>query len=310
MITKISTVNMTHDDWLQARRHTIGGSDAAAIVGLSDYASPFTVWAEKTGKMPEVQDNEPMRLGRDLENYVAERFTEKTGKKVRRDNNIIKNDLYPFAHANVDRMIVGEDAGLECKTTNAFSLKKFKNGEFPANYYVQCMHYMAVTGLSKWYLAVLVLGVDFKVFEINRDDGEIKALMDSEADFMECVVSNTPPSMMGIEREGEALGTIYADGTALKTVDLTPFSAEIQTIINLQKQTKELTTEIDLHKNNIKAYLQDAETGTSPAAKITWKSQSKKNFDDKAFVADNPNMDLSKYCGITISRVFRITEGK
>lgn len=91
-ITKISTKNMSGTEWRQARKASIGGSDAAAILRLSDYSSPYTVWAEKTGRIPEKEDNEAMRQGRDLEQYVADRFCEQTGKKVRRVNAIIKND--------------------------------------------------------------------------------------------------------------------------------------------------------------------------------------------------------------------------
>lgn len=163
MIKKIPTANMSQDDWLEQRRKTIGGSDAASLCGLNSYSSPYSVWADKMGLLPKKEPNEAMRLGTDLEQYVAERFTESTGKKVRRDRHIIINSDYPFAHANVDRVIIGEDAGLECKTTSVMNLKRFKNGEYPDNYYVQCMHYMMVTGKKKWYLAVLILGKDLSL---------------------------------------------------------------------------------------------------------------------------------------------------
>ena len=157
-LKKISTVGMSHEEWLAHRKNAIGGSDAAGIVGMNQYSSPYSIWAEKLDKLPPKGDNEAMRLGRDLEEYVAKRFTEATGKKVQRENAILYNPDIPWAHANIDRRVVGEDAGLECKTCSALSMGKFKNGEFPENYYVQCMHYLSVTGCKKWYLAVLVLG--------------------------------------------------------------------------------------------------------------------------------------------------------
>jgi len=69
--------------WLSERWKSIGGSDAAAVVGLSQWATPFTVWCDKTGRVPDREDNEAMRQGRDLEEYVA---LEATGKRVHRDN--------------------------------------------------------------------------------------------------------------------------------------------------------------------------------------------------------------------------------
>ena len=113
MKTKISTIGMSREDWLEHRRQSIGGSDAATIVGLNPYSSPYELWADKLGRIPPKEDNEAMRQGRDLEDYVARRFMAETGKRVRRENNIIKNSAVPFAHANVDRLVIGEKAGLE-----------------------------------------------------------------------------------------------------------------------------------------------------------------------------------------------------
>ena len=66
-LKKISTKGMSRDEWLERRRKTIGGSDAAGIVGLSKWASPFSVWADKTGRAEEKAATEAMRQGRDLE---------------------------------------------------------------------------------------------------------------------------------------------------------------------------------------------------------------------------------------------------
>ena len=120
-----------------------------------------------------------MRQGRDLEEYVASRWAEETGKKIQRINAMLYRDTYPFAHADIDRWVRGENAGLECKTTSVMNLKHFRGGDFPANYYVQCVHYMAVTGADRWYLAVLVFGQGFYHFTIERDEAEIAALMPS-----------------------------------------------------------------------------------------------------------------------------------
>ena len=191
MITKISTKDMTKDEWLAERRKGIGGSDAAAVLGLNSYTSPYALWAEKTGKViPEdISDKEAVRLGTDLEDYVAKRFEEATEKKVRRNNFILRNDAYPFAHANVDRLIVGEDAGLECKTTSSYEIiQQLKNGEIPPYWYCQMMHYMMVTGAKKWYLGALAFGRGFFHFEIKRNEAEIEALANAEREFWEKVI--------------------------------------------------------------------------------------------------------------------------
>ncbi|MBQ2486745.1 MAG: YqaJ viral recombinase family protein, partial [Ruminococcus sp.] len=193
MITKICTSDMTHEAWLAKRRESIGGSDAGALLGLNKYKSPYALWAEKTGKVvPEdISDKEAVRLGHDLEDYVAKRFAEATGKKVRRENHFIFNDLYPFAHALPDRMIVGESAGLECKTTSSWEIiAQCREGKYPDQWYAQVMHYMMVTGAKKWYLAVLCFGHGFYWFEIERSDNEIKALAEAESLFWRHVVND------------------------------------------------------------------------------------------------------------------------
>lgn len=184
MITKISTKDMSREQWLAARNNAIGGSDSAAVLGLNQYKSAYALWAEKTGKVvPEdISDREAVRLGNDLEQYVSIRWSEATGKKFRRENNILYNSEYPFAHANPDRMVVGESAGLECKTTSSFEIaKQVRDGNIPNHWLCQCVHYIAVTGCKRWYLAVLVFGVGFFHFTIERNDGEIAALMGARA---------------------------------------------------------------------------------------------------------------------------------
>ena len=82
----VKSSDLTREEWLAYRRTGIGGSDAAAVIGLNPYRSTIELYADKMGMMPEKEDNEAMRLGRDLEQYVADRFCEETGKKVRRNN--------------------------------------------------------------------------------------------------------------------------------------------------------------------------------------------------------------------------------
>ena len=308
-LIKISTKDMPHEEWLEHRRKSIGGSDASAIIGMNGYSSPYTVWADKLGKTPPKEDNEAMRLGRDLEGYVAKRFTEETGKKVRRENNILINPDFPFAHANVDRMIVGEDAGFEAKTTSALNTKKFKNGEYPANYYCQWVHYLAVTGCERWYLVVLVLGVEFKWFEIERDEGEIAALMKSEADFWKYVESKEAPMTDGSDSTTETLKTIYPESNG-DTVNLMAFEEDLKQykhLASLEEDYKKMKNEC---ANRIKAYMQEASRGESMNFKVNWTSSVRTTFDHKKFAEDNPGIDLSAYYKETPTRTFKITENK
>ena len=89
-------------------------------LGLNPWKSKYRLWCEKTGKISdEVPDNDAMMTGRDLEQYVAERFERETGKKVRRDNYKYTLEEYPFMVGHIDRSVIGENAILECKTANS-----------------------------------------------------------------------------------------------------------------------------------------------------------------------------------------------
>lgn len=306
-LIKTPTLKMTHDEWLEERRKGVGGSDASSIIGLNPWSSPYTVWADKLGKLPPKEDSEPMRLGRDLEDYVAKRFTEETGKRVRRENAVIRNPDMPFAHANVDRMVVGEDAGLECKTTSVLNEKRFKNGSFPDNYYCQCVHYMMVTGCKKWYLAVLVLGKEFRVYEIERDEAEIEALKRSEEEFWAYVQSCTPPPADGTKSTEGTISTLYPNSTD-ETVSLMAYERELAEYMAISAQMTALEERKKEAANKVKAFMNEAGKGESDNYKVSWSTGTKHTFDSKRFAQENPGINLDKYYKTSTYRTFKVTE--
>ena len=307
MITKQSTAN--HDEWLALRHKYIGGSDAAAVVGLNAYVSPYTLWAEKTGRLPGFEGNLATEVGTYLEEFVAQKFAQETGKRVRKSNQSWFNDQYPWAIANIDREIVGEDAGLEIKTTSEMNLTKFKGGEYPANYYVQIVHYLAVTGKQRWYLAVLIGNREFKWFTIERDEDEINALMEAEREFKELVDSDTPPMADGASSTAETLTTLYPNSMDT-AIGIGSFERELDNYFRLRDQLEKITETIDGIANRIKAHLGECERGEGEKYKVSWKTQSRSTFDHKKFVADHPQMDVSKYYKTSNSRPFKVTEKK
>jgi len=278
---------MTDAQWAATRRRTVGGSDAAAILGLHPYVGAYELWARKLGYMPEVADNEAMRQGRDLEDYVARRFSELSGKAVRRDNAILYNDAYPFAHANIDRRIVGEAAGLECKATGALNLHNYADSQFPAQFYVQCAHYMMVTGYRTWYLAVMVCMKDFLVYRLSRDradiipewcaggahvsDGEIDVLSRFEQTFVDqCLRTGVPPAVDGSASTDRALSYLYAsrEGTSINLDDM---EADMAERIKATRDKKEAMERETLYTQRFKAAMQEHERAECAGMVITWK---------------------------------------
>lgn len=302
----VETNNMNLEEWREYRKKGIGGSDAAAILGLNKYVSPFEVFADKTGLIDKNVENEATRQGHDLEDYVAQRFTEQTGLKVRRRNAILQHDEYDFMLANVDRLIVGEkNAGLECKTCSALTKVKFKNGEYPPTYYAQCMHYMAVTGADKWYLAVLVLGKEFHVFEIQRDEEEIEALIRAEKDFWENhVMANIPPDPDGTDSAGEIIEGMFVASKAV-AVPLYGYENKIEEYMYLENQIKELEKKANAIKQNLQLELGENEEANTDFFKITWKPQTRATLNTQKLKEEMPEV-YEKYIKTTSTRRFMI----
>lgn len=306
MIRKIPTTNMSKEEWTKLRSTTIGGSDAAAILGLNPHKSAYALWAEKTGKViPEdISQKEAVRLGTDLEDYVAHRFMEATGKKVRRENYTVFRDDMPYAHANYDRLVIGERAGLEIKTANALNLKKFKNGEFPANYYCQCCHYLLISGLDRWYLAVLVLGVEFKVFTIERDEAELAALKMAEENFWYQVQNDLPPAIDGMDSTIDALNETFPASEPDTEMDLTGCAADLAILDECTQQIKALEEKKKAAKARVMETLGIAEKGFYGGYSVSWKSQKQSTFDRKKWEEEHGTIP-EEYFKVSESRPFK-----
>lgn len=312
MIYKISTKDMSREEWLERRSKTIGGSDAGAVLGLNKYKSPYALWAEKTGSVipDDISDKEAVRLGNDLEEYVAQRWMEATGKKLRRDNNIFYNDEYPFAHANIDRAVVGEDAGFEAKTTSSWEIvQQCREGQYPDTWYTQMVHYMMVTGKQKWYLGVLCLGKGFFHFEIDRDEAEIKALAAEEAMFWQQVTTRTPPALDGTESTQDALKVILGDSRPGQEIDLAGVGMYISMYQSTKEQADKLTEQAEEYKAHIMQYMGSAEKGSYGNVTVSYKTQSRKTFDRKAYEAANGPIP-GCYFKESTSRPFKMTVKK
>lgn len=306
-ITKVKTAS--YEEWLALRSKYIGGSDAAAVVGLNPWVSPYSLWAEKTGKAPSFSGSLATEVGTYLEDFVAKKFEAETGKKVRKANQSFLNRQYPFAIANIDREIVGENAGLEIKTTSELNLKKFNGGEYPAQYYCQCVHYMAVTGKNRWYLAVLIGNREFVWFVIERDEAEIAALMAAEADFWKLVKEGTPPGIDGTQATTEAIKAIYSESSESK-VDLYSYASVLDQYIALGKQIKELEEMRDEYANKVKAFMGEAGSGECDRYRVSWKLGTRRTFDSKRFSEEHPEIDITGYYWESVTRTFRVSELK
>lgn len=329
MLEKIPTINMTRSDWLAERQKSIGGSDVGAILGMNRFRSPYSVWTEKTGRLVDDEDNEAMRQGRDLEQYVADRFTEKSGWRSKRYNYILRDPVAaPHLHANIDRKImnVAGGAGLECKTASTLNVKSFAGGQFPESYYAQCVAYLAVTGWRRWFLAALVFGKEFHIYQITTIENdivpewcdssvyvsldEIKALTGYVSEWWDkYIAADVPPPVDGLESTTEAIKKVYADDND-ETVVLVDRDSLLEDYFQLKIQQDAIEEQLELIKQQIQSDMGENSLAVSQNARVSWRTQEKRTFDWKAFQKANPKMNLNPYFKTTKSRVFRITKNK
>ena len=309
----ISTANMDRSKWLEIRRSGIGGSDAAACVGLSSWKQPIDVYLDKLGELPdrEQEIGDAMYWGNKLEPVVADWFSESTGKKVVKRNAILTHKKYPFLFANVDRLLKGEKAGLEIKTTNAFSGRsKWGDDQVPEEYYVQCLHYMMVTGLPKWYLAVLIGGNDPKVYSFERDEEAIQNLMEAEVYFWnEYVQKRVPPPITDYnESTIKALYPVGNGSQVILGVDAVDLAGEY---VRLTKVESEAKKQKEMVKAQLMAMMGQSEIGRAGNFEVSWKTSApKQKFDTDKFAAENDALYKQYLKDVAASRTFGVKELK
>lgn len=294
--------------WLQKRKEGIGGSDIAVIMGLNPWKSPYTLWAEKTGLIPieDLSKNQRVYWGQKNEAAIADWFAETTGKIIHK-RGLLQSCKYPWMLATVDRQIINENAGLEIKTAGIDQYKEWANDAVPAMYVAQCQWYMAVTGCTHWYIAVLIGGNDARWTIINRDDAYIKELIAKAKEFWDMVQNRIPPAMDGTDSTTQSLKTLYAGGQA-NTIVL-----DDKNVIDAYHKMKQYEDEEETAKKaketcrqTIMDAMKNYEIAEIDGNKVTWKTQAgKTSFDTTTFKKDQPGLyDKYKKTG-NPTRVFR-----
>lgn len=288
------------------RKSGIGGSDAGAVCGLNPYAGPMNVYRDKTSEELTESDNEAMRQGRDLEDYVAARFTEATGLKVRCSHQMYRSKMYPFMIADVDRLIVGEDAGLECKTASVWQAEKWKDGKIPPHYLIQCQHYMAVTGKKAWYLAAVILGQNFVYRKILRDEALIQNLVHiEEAFWTQHVVPRRMPSPDGSKICDEVLAEYFPPKKEEKPIPLLGFDKKLERREEILGLIEKLETEERQICQEIKLYMEGHESAASEKYQVNWTNVSSTRLDAKRIREEQPEI-YRNYGKIIHSRRFLV----
>ncbi len=271
----------------------IGGSDAGTILGLNPYKSAYTLWLEKTGQIevPDISDQEQVWWGNYDEEGVAQRFTIKSGIKVHRSNQTFYLKEYPFIAAHVDRLVVGDHSGLECKTTSAWNKTEFDEGDIPPYHYAQCQHYMLVYGASHWYYAVKRNNNQFYFMDIQRDDDFIAKLLAAEIAFWKCIQDRVPPTVDGSESTSNAINRRYADGKDTSIAISDDIMDKLNDISQCDDMIAEYTKLRNEKVNAVKLWMGTNERAEGKGYILNWKApKPSMTIDNKALKKDMPEV--------------------
>lgn len=309
-------------DWLKARQSGLGGSEVAAVLGLSPYKTPYQVWLDK--KAQEVNDStsEPAFWGTVLEEPIAQVFSQRSGLKIQRVNQMMRHVDHSFALANIDRAIVNPDiAGnvrfksgalttdqiLEVKTASAYLKKMWgtEDDHVPDYYMTQCQWYLGITGVELCHLAVLIGGQEYRHYKITRDDELITMLLDTGKYFWETYVeSNVEPDPQTLNDCALRWST-HSNGRIIEAdnelIDIINQYRGKQSIIKNEESLLE-----DLKFQIVKT-MEDAEAivGQDGKTILTYKGQTANRIDSKAFRAAHPDL-ADQFSKTSTSRVLRI----
>lgn len=265
--------------WLEERRKGIGGSDIPAILGLDRFRTPHDVYLDKTGQSDPVEENYIMRVGKCLEDGVAQLFTLETGIEVSHpEHKIYTYPAWPNAKASVDRMT--EDGGvLEIKTTRVKIADPAE--DLPQSWYLQCQWYMGIYRKPHGYICWLGIGFDLDYIKIDADPELFAEILDEAKRFwVEHVQAKVPPSPINVD-DIKKMWPRPSTGKSIEASDV---------VWEMLKKRKEVAEQVSKAKadlddldEQIKLSILDAEVVTYNNMKVaTWKQ----NRDSVALDAD------------------------
>lgn len=268
----------------ELRRTGIGGSDAAAILGLSDYRTRYGVACEKIYGITEDRDDaaaERVQLGKDLEPVVRRAFERKTGMTVGAGEPFVRHPDYPFIYANVDGLISGLDrsawlpivppeiagAGIfEGKTASGGAVDPWgtpADPRVPTHYWVQGQHYMLVTGRRWVGFGCLANAAQILVRFVLRDDEWIdRILLPGLVAFWRDVEAGDPGVPTDPELDQPVLRRIYDDAAQDAGDRQRALEEEIKTARRVKDAARVKQLEADLRAllNSSTVRLTDEET--------------------------------------------------
>lgn len=272
---------MNREEWLKARRAGIGGSDAAAIAGISPWRSSFDVYVDKTEDF-EKTTTEAMKRGTFLEEGVIKWYEDRTGFTVERnpENKIYTLEGNPIIMGTPDGQFIddeGNDALLEVKTVHFSQARLW--GEpgtdaVPDYYIAQVIWYLGIMGYDRADVVALVGGDDLRIYTVRFDEQLFQILVEKANVFWnEHVVPRVPPEIDNSEGARKWLQARYPkeERPNYKKADGT-IRGEIYNLHELLQKEKRVKEDVETARAKIKQFIGDDAGVEGDWGRITWKA--------------------------------------
>lgn len=290
------------------RKKGIGGSDAAAVCGMSRWKTPVDVYIDKISpEINEQEENQYIYWGNKLEPVIIKKYEEETNKVVSSKNQLEVSKNHDFMIASIDGFIPFDGGILECKTADIrFSSKWGDPGSdmIPEDYLIQCAHYAVVYDAPYVDIAVLIGGNDFRIYKYKRNKNLEDLIIKKESDFWHNnVLKGIPPE----PRTEEDLNKII---TSTKG-HMKPVNDSVKNLLNSIKETEIKIKSLEEEKQNllfsVKSIIEDYDglIDESGNTLCTWKIQNANRFDTTFFKKTHPDI-YNKFTKVSTSRVFRM----
>ena len=260
---------MLTPEQIEARKDTVGGSDAPVVVGLSKRMTARRLYHEKRGELD--SDNfepELAWLGHEIEPLSAKAYTRQTGRRTVRCNATLNHPDLHWMSANIDRKVPGRNPkrGLELKMrVHATEWGPAGTDQVPDDVLIQCSHYLGVTGFDVWDVLAFIGGREFRHYEIPRDQTLIDRLIFQEQQFIDAVRSGVPPAVDLEHPTARALLQKLYPGTDGRTVGLGESFAHWHAVrIEAQQKIKQYEAAFNAATAHIESEIGMASMGIFP----------------------------------------------
>jgi putative phage-type endonuclease len=300
-ITEPISADPNDPAWIEARRTFIGASDAPAVLGISPWATPLDVWADKLS-LGQRERNLAMDMGHALEELIAQEWLKQAPRNTVMDNPAVtvRHPDHPNIAASVDRIVTyvdmdgAHDELVECKYVGPTTAWAWRDG-VPVYVQAQAQVQMSVTGAQRCHVAALIVDYapTFFTQTIERSDDVIAEIIGRLNTFWaEHVEAQQRPDLdlsWNAGKVSDALARIYAEPTPGSAVRLNSRCAELIAQRKHAKAiVKDLEEQLEQIDNELRATLGDATEGfiddnAKPA--VTWRPQTRSKWDVAAVLA-------------------------